>query len=1128
VGLSVVVACHNVAEFLPACLDSLLAQEVAPTQVILVNDGSSDDTGAICDRYAAVQPGWIVVQGPGSGPGGARDLGMANVTEEFLAFVDGDDVVPPDGFRILLHSLQKTDSDFAAGDVARYDGVHLTPSGPHRNAILATKLRTTIRQTPSLMYDTTSWNKVFRTSFWIGAGLRFEPGVTYEDIPVMIAAHVRARSVDVLKAPVYWWRRRIDADASITQRRFEVDNLRDRMDAIAAVQQILRDDEALKRVHDRKVLTFDVPLYTPYYTDADPQYQTLFRERVGAFFRDADPDVIAELEPRDRVRYWLVAQERHADLLEFLEFERDPYALRRTIVREGATYADLPFLGEPGYPEELYVWGKAQPVASQVERIEWSAEGLSVAGYAYLENIDSGDAQQRKLRIRLVGGDEPFSVPVKWHNRQDLTARELASDATYDNVGLSFTVPFGELPDQGFLRCDVDVTAPGGRRRVPLSGTYDGAAQLPRRVVLPDGRIAVVRWRGENLGIAVYPDQPLVTGMHVPGPDRLVVEFDRDAAGLTVVARRRDDFEEVTTPASSRVELDLSGLPTLESLNQIEFDVLLRSGDEHEPQPAVLHPDTPETLVTHGSEYYARAGITGGLLLTVRDPRPRLLRSALTRRGLELSGDRATGMRVLALENRNGVRSDYPVEVDADRWRLVLPTRDADTIDGIGHLPAGRWSLLTSDDTPVHVALATREAMLGPDWMDVNGVKIAVRARRSATAYLQVDPAGDISPPGLHGRRQIVDEYYPRRRRKRTRRTILFENWKGKQYSDNLRAIDEELHRRGDRRKRVWVVRDHGVRMPEGVRTVLRFSPEYYDLLARSRWVVSNDSIDPSYVKREDQTYLQTWHGTPLKKVGQDIEKVNFARKGYLETFAHESDKWDFLVSPNAYSSEIMSRAFGTDPQRILDTGYPRNDIFYRPERVARAQAVRRRLGLSPDQKVILYAPTWRDDRYDDRGRYIFDLKLNVDALRERFGATHVMLLRGHHLLATRAGIPAAGGFVRNVSSYPDIADLYLVSDVLITDYSSVMFDFVNTGRPMIFFTWDIDDYRDRVRGLYFDLTEDPPGPICRTSLEVLDSLAQLTDVQQEYADSYGRFRDRFCAWEDGNAAARVIDAALR
>jgi CDP-glycerol glycerophosphotransferase len=598
-------------------------------------------------------------------------------------------------------------------------------------------------------------------------------------------------------------------------------------------------------------------------------------------------------------------------------------------------------------------------------------------------------------------------VPVKWHNREDLTAGELAADVTYTNVGLSFTVPFESLPAEGLLRIDVDVTAPGGRRRVPLAGTFDGAAQMPRRVRLQDGRMAVVRWRGESLGLAVYPDRPVVTAVDVARPDQVSVLFDAVIDGAEVVARRRDDFEEVRVPMAAQVSLDLSVMPPLETLTQTEFDVLLSVPGQQEAQPALMGPDVPETLAAHGDrEFYCRAGITGGLLITTRDPRPRLLEVRPTRTGLLLLGDRVAGLTTLVLENRNGVRSEYPVIVAGDTWEAQLPAQDADSVDGITHLAAGRWSLLTQEDVPVHVAQATRERMLEPTWVFFDGVKIGPRARRSATAYLQVDPSGEIRPPGLHGRREIIEQYYPKRRRKRTRKVILFENWKGKQYSDSLRAIDEELRRRRDRRRRVWVVRDNGVRMPQGVDTVLRFSPEYYDLLARARWVLANDSIDPSYVKRDEQTYVQTWHGTPLKKVGQDIEKVNFARKGYLETFADEAAKWDYLVSPNPYSSEIFLRSFGTPRRGLLETGYPRNDIFYRPEREARAAATRERLGLRPDQQVILYAPTWRDDRYDDRGRYIFDLKLNVDALRERFGDTHVLLLRGHHLLATRAGIP--------------------------------------------------------------------------------------------------------------------------
>ncbi|HQR80154.1 MAG TPA: CDP-glycerol glycerophosphotransferase family protein, partial [Actinomycetota bacterium] len=924
-------------------------------------------------------------------------------------------------------------------------------------------------------------------------------------------------------------RRRIDSDASITQRRGELANLVDRMNAIDGVDRLLAGDEFLKTTHDRKVLTFDIPLYLPYFAPGQADYQEAFLARVGSFVRTCSPEVLEELPPRDRLRYWLIEQGRRDELLEFLEYERDPYAVRRTVPGDGVTYADLPHLGEPGYPRELYVWGRAQPIAAEVERVGWTDQGLAVAGYAYLEGIDSGGQEERKLRIRVVGGKEPFGVPVKWHKREDLTARETFADVTYNNVGLSFTVPVGQLPMEALLRVDVDVTAPGGRRRIPLGGAFDGAAQLPRRVVLADGRVAAVRWRGDALGIAVYPPQPVVTAVEVPAAGLFRVHFDGVVMGATVIARRRDDFEEVRVPMAWSVDLDVSQMPHLDPLNQIEFDVLLQLAEDEEPQPAVLAPDVDETLATPADEeYYARAGITGGLLVTVRVPRPRLLDWRPTRSGIRLTGDRAAGLTTLVLENRNGVRTEYPVTRHDDRWEAHLSADDQATVDGVTHLPVGRWNLLTQDDVPVHVAQSRRAQMIESDWMNFSAVRLGLRARRSATAYLQVDPSGEIRPPGMHGRQQIINEYYPKRRRRRTRRVILFENWKGKQYSDNLRAIDEELSRRRDRRRRVWVVRDHGVRIPKGVDTVLRFSPEYYDLLARARWVLANDTIDPSYVKREGQTYLQTWHGTPLKKVGQDIEKVNFARKGYLTTFAEEAAKWDFLVSPNAYSSQIMARSFGVPASRILETGYPRNDIFYRPERDLRAAAARQRLGLAPGQKVILYAPTWRDDRYDERGRYIFELKLNVEMLREQLGEDHVLLLRGHHLLATRAGIPAEGGFVRNVSAYPDIADLYLIADVLITDYSSVMFDFVNTGRPMVFYTWDLDDYRDRVRGLYFDLTEDPPGPICRTSGEVVSALAELPGVEQQYEAAYARFRQRFCAWEDGYAAARVIDAALR
>jgi CDP-glycerol glycerophosphotransferase len=325
----------------------------------------------------------------------------------------------------------------------------------------------------------------------------------------------------------------------------------------------------------------------------------------------------------------------------------------------------------------------------------------------------------------------------------------------------------------------------------------------------------------------------------------------------------------------------------------------------------------------------------------------------------------------------------------------------------------------------------------------------------------------------------------------------------------------------------VWAVNNLSVEVPEGAETVLTGSRDYYRHLARARWVVSNDSMPTHYVKRAGTRYAQTWHGTPLKRIGFHIDNLQMSNKDYLVQFAKDVAKWDTLVSPNPFSTDILASAFNYRGE-ILEIGYPRNDIFYQPEpREQRLKAIRHRLGLPEDKRVILYAPTWRDNDYNSTGRYQFTMKLDLERMHRAFGEDSVLLVRGHHLVGSAIDATMFGGFVRNVSDFPDISDLYLAADVLLTDYSSVMFDFVNTGRPMLFFTWDLEDYRDNLRGFYFDFEAEAPGPLLTTSGEVIEALRSLDDVTREYAARYQAFRERFAGLEDGNASARFIERFL-
>ena len=226
--------------------------------------------------------------------------------------------------------------------------------------------------------------------------------------------------------------------------------------------------------------------------------------------------------------------------------------------------------------------------------------------------------------------------------------------------------------------------------------------------------------------------------------------------------------------------------------------------------------------------------------------------------------------------------------------------------------------------------------------------------------------------------------------------------------------------------------------------------------------------------------------------------------------------KWDALISPNPFSTEIFRRAFDYEG-RILETGYPRNDLLLSPAAPELRKAARAALGVPDEARAVLYAPTWRDS-------WSFDLQLDIAALARRLGETHALLLRPHpHSTVEWEG--QRGSSAIDVSAHRDIRELYLAADVLLTDYSSAMFDFAITHKPMLFFTYDLDEYRDVTRGFYLDFESEAPGPLLTTTDEVADALENLESVSAHYASSYAAFRDRFCALEDGAATQRVIEA---
>lgn len=356
---------------------------------------------------------------------------------------------------------------------------------------------------------------------------------------------------------------------------------------------------------------------------------------------------------------------------------------------------------------------------------------------------------------------------------------------------------------------------------------------------------------------------------------------------------------------------------------------------------------------------------------------------------------------------------------------------------------------------------------------------------------------------------------------------IIFESFLGKNYSDSPKYIYQHLAKNNSGKyKFIWII-NKKTRIPYKHATVQRFSIRYFYYMARSKYFVFNSRQPLWIIKREGTVFLQTWHGTPLKKLVFDIDDISSASPKYKQQVYKQSRVWDYLIAPNAFSSETFRRCF-MYANEMLETGYPRNDILHAPDKKEIAEKIKDRIGIPREKKTILYAPTWRDDEYYGRGQYKFELHLNLDKMRQELGEEYIILLRTHYFIADSLDVSALEGFAYNVSKYDDISELYLVSDILITDYSSVFFDFANLKRPMLFYTYDLEKYRDILRGFYLDIEKEVPGPLLFTTEEVIDAINNIESIRNRYEQTYKVFYQRFCQWEDGHASEKVVKSVFK
>ncbi len=364
-------------------------------------------------------------------------------------------------------------------------------------------------------------------------------------------------------------------------------------------------------------------------------------------------------------------------------------------------------------------------------------------------------------------------------------------------------------------------------------------------------------------------------------------------------------------------------------------------------------------------------------------------------------------------------------------------------------------------------------------------------------------------------------------------KTILFQSSVGRNYSGNTRYIYEEMIEKGlDKEYKCYWVFEKSVYdkidLPGNAKKLDKSSFKFlYTSLKSKYWIF--DTRQPNYLKKpKDTVFIETWHGTPLKKLALDMEKVDMSGntniKQYRKRFKKHTSQWNYLISQNSYSTEIFRRAFAFNGE-MLEIGYPRNDILFSKNNDEDIEKIKEKMDIPKDKKVMLYAPTWRDNEFYKNGIYKFATQMDFEAMKESLGDEYVLIVKYHYSVKDNIDWEKYAPFIIECNELWDIQELYLISDILITDYSSVMFDYAILKRPMFFFTYDLEFYKNNLRDFYFDMVEEVPGPIVMNTEELIKEIAEFTEesYMEKYGEKYNKFTEKYNEFDDGTASSEII-----
>lgn len=1149
--VSVVIPVYNVEDYLEECLDSILAQTYRNLQIIVVDDGSTDNSLETVRTVAKRDKRIKVVTKANAGLGAARNTGVEHATGTYLVFADSDDVVPSNAYELMVSSLEKSGSDFATGSLYRFSRLQRETPVWCKTLHATDQIGITISDYCAGLVNVYAWNKMYRRTFWNRLSMQYPEGVRYEDQEPSTKMFLLAEKFDVLKAEVYGYRLR-DDQSSITQNKHLVKDIEDRIKVIRSTAGIIVDFgiPEIRQSWVEKLIRYDVMPYIRAGLGGDRTYRDCVYELCELVFNLAKSNGYGEAPVKVRAAISAVLSDAWSGLSESILFndETGAHLPSRIIEEDLVLHAPVVELISDEYRlfGTLLSLEESKIVAVANEILGDSSDEILVRGAAFIKTLDI-ECQQESTQIRAwaVNVESGVRVPArvererngwatswsqaKWCNydgsgftvRLSMLALRSALGAAYSARNSStwqlfFEISHGGLSRNGYMDRIVGGSFASVQGSELNFGSRDVTWQirddrLEFSIISSDVKLAVRD--SDNQGIILEATGPMASSI---SKARLV---------------RRGRTIPVPTQRISGVGGCLLALPShrLSSSGHESWNLELLT-TEKRFLSASIESGSAMGIFVSGDLELASSG-RNRVQLTTNAPILSVTSfgiesNRLVIRGFCNSVDRNSSAGTLYFES--GLHRSAEAHIS---WRGKIFEAQIDFSTGSEggiRLPFQGYSLKHVDIDGIQRSVRLDDSSfvgLLPLELISDYYRVRLSVTKFGNTWINLSTPLSDNEYGEWNQKRLQKSYRQNDSRIDSRK-VLFNAYLGERVTDSGKQIVQDILSSDLDLELYWTVATPAVSVPLGVKKVVQNTEAWYKLLAQAGTIFHNIYFDPWFVKRPDQRFIQTWHGTPLKTIGHTYWNQIGRSAAWVDRMDTQARSWTHLLSPSQYNSEIVARESGFTGE-LLELGYPRNDILARPVEADEVRkATRELLGIEDDKTVVLYAPTWRDSLSSQSWKAEMVNFLDLKNFEKQLGRDFFTLVRGHGHNERFGSKIVESERVKDVTSYPEINDLYLAADIIVTDYSSVMFDAVVANKPIVFFVPDLDIYMNSGRGMYVDLRRIAPGPVIFNQHELAEIVSDENSLKTIVEDErYIKFVSEYAYNDDGYAGRRIVSS---